>query len=213
MFAAGWNVPPRSMAAGAIAALLPWFAQTSLADERVCHASAIEGGGAALWNGGTWAPLSGAALPAGESKIVTDGESRVEVTCSDGITLTIAPGTEVNLEELTAVAVPQAGIVLQLIEGIVGLVAPERSFRRFEIRTPLAIASVRSTDWAVIHRDGASAVFTRAGEVVVRTLGQPVVLRQGEGIDIAASGLPGPVRQWGAPRVAELNEALGFAWR
>lgn len=214
MFAANRTGLHRALAAAVACLTLEAFGTpAATAQERGCHVSGQEGSGAELWHGGSWAPLASAPLPAGASKIVTDAESRVEITCSDGVTLTIAPDTEVNLEELTAIATRQDNVVLQLIEGIVGLVAPERSFRVFEVRTPLAIASVRSTEWAVAHEGGESATFVRAGEVVVRAGGQRRVLRSGDGVDVSADGRAGPVRRWGAPRVARLNEALGFAWR
>lgn len=181
------------------------------AEARECAVDAVEGADARVWADGAWSPLSPGQPLAAEAKVATGRATRVRIVCDDGIVVTVAPASEVNLESLTS---PGDSVIMQLVHGIVGLFAPER-MRRFEVRTPLAIASVRSTEWLVEHDPAeGSAVFVRAGRVAVgaRTGGR-FGLGPGEGITITPDGVPGEVKTWGQPRIARSTEALGFDWR
>lgn len=181
---------------------------------RDCQVTRLEGEVVRIWNEGVWSPLTATPLPAGASKIETGAATRVEIRCDDGVVLTIGVATEVNLEVLSGTGPGPAEAILQLIRGIVGVVAPDPGPRRFQVRTPLAIASVRSTSWLVEHgaADG-TAVFVRDGRVAVRGPTASVVLVEGEGITIEPDGTPGDVKVWGPPRIARSVDALGFGWR
>lgn len=182
------------------------------AQSRACAVTGLEGDAARYWSAGAWSDLeSGLNIPI-ESIISTGPTSRVEVTCDDGTVLTIGVATEVNLEQLAG---PETSIVLQLLRGVIGVVAPERSWRSFEIRTPLAIASVRSTEWLVeFDAEAGAAVFVRSGVVVVRLAeGGAVSLAEGEGITVTPDGVAGEVKVWGPPRIEKSAAALGFGWR
>ena len=184
---------------------------TEAADPRFCGVEAIEGPEALGWFAGEWSPLTRGQAIALEAKVSTGPETRVRITCDDGIVVTVGTGTEVNLETLVG---PAENIVLQLIDGIVGLVAPGGP-GGFDVRTPLAIASVRSTEWLVEHgpADG-SAVFVRAGRVAVAPrAGGAVTLGAGEGVSVAPDGTPGEVKTWGEARISRSTGALGFDWR
>ena len=189
-----------------------FVASAALAQEpRFCSVEAIEGDEALGWAGGEWEPLREGQAVAFEAKISTGPVTRVKITCDDGIVVTVGTGTEVNLETLVS---PDENIVIQLIDGIVGLLAPERR-GAFDVRTPVAIASVRSTEWLVEH-DAAegSAVFVRTGRVSVRArAGGRFSLGDGEGISIGPDGVAGEVKTWGAARIQRSTEALGFGWR
>lgn len=178
---------------------------------RDCAVEAIDGPEARRWAAGAWSPLSpGQPVPA-EAKLATGPGTRVKIACDGGIVVTVGTGTEVNLETLVGRG---DSIVVQLVEGILGLLAPADGWRRFEVRTPVAIASVRGTEWLVEHGAEGSAVFVRAGRVVVRPrAGGGASLGPGEGITIAADGSPGEVKAWGPPRIARSTAALGFDWR
>jgi hypothetical protein len=154
------------------------------------------------------------ALPA-EAKITTGFETRVRIVCDDGTIVTIGSATEVNLENLVDVADSRRSVAMQLIEGIIGLVIPQRNWRRFEVRSPVAIASVHSTEWLIEwHRGESAAVFVRMGEVAVRSAqSERFILGMGEGITISAAGAAGEVKQWGGARIAESTAMLGFDWR
>lgn len=193
----------------ALMALAPQGA--SAADPRVCSVEAVEGPEARGWSAGEWSPLRAGQAVAFEAKVSTGPRTRVKISCEDGIVVTVGTGSEVNLGTLAA---SDRSVVLQLIEGIVGLVAPG-GFAAFDVRTPLAIASVRSTEWLVEHdsADG-SAVFVRDGEVAVRVrAGGWFTLGSGEGISIALDGTPGAVKTWGAARISRSTSALGFDWQ
>lgn len=205
----------RSFAAMGIAAFLAVAPDAAAGSEvRSCIVEGVEGGSARYWQDGIWSDLRVSLALSPEAKISTGQETRVKIVCDDRIVITIGAATEVNLEQLAGSAGPHTNVILQLIEGIVGIVAPKRTWRRFDVRTPVAIASVRSTEWLVEHDSaGGAAVFVRAGEVAVRVRdGRRFVLSRGEGISISAAGAAGEIKVWGAGRIAKSTEALGFDW-
>jgi hypothetical protein len=174
----------------------------------------LDGSDAALWRDGVWRP-AGEGLLTDAAAIRTGPDTRAEIRCADGLTLTVGVGTEIAVESLIASARPTRNVVLRLLSGIAAMVAPRPRPGRTEIRGPLAIAAVRSTEWLVIAGpDGATAVFVRAGRVAVAPAsGAAAVLRPGEGIDVTPADGPRGVVRWGAPRIAAAGEALGFGWR
>lgn len=185
------------------------------AETRTCTAEGVEGTGASYWNDGVWQALEAGEQIPPEAKVLTDQSSRVRIACNDGTVITVGVSTEVNIEELVGPMGRGRNVVLQLIDGIVGLLAEERTWNRFEVRTPVAIASVRSTRWLVEHdlAEGA-AVFVRKGRVGVRLRdGRDFTLTEGEGITVSQGGEPGEVKSWGAARIARSTEALGFGWQ
>ncbi len=203
----------RALLTGCLAILLGAQPQAAPAAEpRLCTVEAIDGPEAFGWTAGAWEPLSEGQAVAIESKVSTNHETRVKITCGDGIVLTVGTGTEVNLETLAGRG---DDVVLQLIDGIIGLFAPEGREGRFTVQTPLAIASVRSTEWLAEHApaDG-SAVFVRAGRVdVAAGSGGRATLGPGEGVTIAPDGSAGEVKTWGEARIRRSTEALGFGWQ
>lgn len=205
-----WFITPLLVAG--IAAAAPGGAQAS--ELRDCRVERIEGESVRYWQDGTWAPLGTAALPASATKIETGPATRLEIVCDDGIVVTVGVGTEVNLEALAGASGRGQSVILQLIRGIVGIVAPERTWDGFDVRTPLAIASVRSTEWLVEHgTEAGTAIFVREGRVRVRHAGGAALLAEGDGITIPPVGAAGAVKQWGEARIEKSGAALGFGWR
>lgn len=203
------RLPLRAAAlAAALCAALP-------ANARACEAAGVQGPQARWWHAGTWRPLAeGDALPQAGVILSTGPGSRVDLACPGGLAVTIGADTEVNLGPL--LTRPERGPFLQLLHGAVGLAAQARDWLGLEVRTPLAIASVRSTEWLALHDPaGGSAVFVRAGAVRFRPLGPgaPLALGPGEGVDIAPGAPPGAVATWGAGRVEAVGARLGFGWR
>ncbi len=181
---------------------------------RACEVARLEGRGLRLWHSGLDAPLTEGPLPEGDLVISTPAAARVEIRCADGIVVTIGPNAEVTLEGLTGPAGGAFAVVLQLLEGLVGAVVPSRTWGSFDIRTPVVVASVRSTAWFVEHeRGGGSAVFAAEGRVLAVAPGGAAILGPGEGVDVSAAGEPGPVVEWGPPRVEAARDRLGFGWR
>ncbi|MEM1046675.1 MAG: FecR family protein [Pseudomonadota bacterium] len=181
--------------------------------ERQCAVDAIKGKSVEIRSAGVWRPLTTTALPSGASRVRTGPRTRVKITCNDSIVITIGGGTEVELSRLVGRSGRLFDAVLSLTDGILGVSAPRRTWRRFEVRTPLAIASVRSTDWIVSQADGATAVFVDIGRVRVSASGRGAALDAGQGVDIRATDTTLSVKTWGAKRVSATKARLGFAWR
>lgn len=187
----------------------------SAAGQRVCVVDRIDGPDARYWVSGAWSNLAvGFAVPV-DAKIATGAETRVRIACDDDTVVIIGTETELNLENLVAAVEAGRPVAMQLIEGVIGLFVPKRDRAGLEVRTPVAIASVRSTEFLVEwSQSTAAAVFVRRGEVVVRgEHGRRFVLGDGEGITVTAAGVPGEVKTWGQARIATSTERLGFDWR
>ncbi|MEQ8349568.1 MAG: FecR family protein [Sneathiellaceae bacterium] len=181
---------------------------------RTCRVERVEGTTVRYRQGEDWVALAVTALPEGATRVETGGDTRVEIRCSDGIVVTIGFGTRVDLSHLTGPQDSRGDVLLDLVDGIIGIVAPEGSWSSFRVRTPLAIASIRSTEWLVEHEAGqATAVFVRRGTVAVEAGGTERALSAGEGVTIAADGQPAAVMNWGQPRIARTAARLGFAWQ
>lgn len=100
---------------------------------------------------------------------------------------------------------------MSLLDGIVGFIF-KGSGGGVQVRTPSAVASVRSTEWAMRWNNGVSEVFTREGTVAVSANGGSVGLGPGDGVDVSGSGEFKPVVQWKPPRIARFGELLGADW-
>lgn len=199
----------------AAAGLLIYASATASAAERTCAAARIDGTTAQYQQNGEWRALQKAQLPEGSIRISTGPETRIEIVCSDSVVLTIGTSTVADLESLVGTAGPSSNILIRLIEGVIGAVAPLRNWARFDIHAPLAIASVRSTEWLVSH-DGitGSSVFVREGRVAVMMLpdNRRAMLDADDGVDIAETGGAMP-KTWPRHRVARIGDRLGFGWR
>ena len=81
----------------------------------------------------------------------------------------------------------------------------------FQILTPLAIAAVRGTKWAmeVMKERNSTLVLNGAVAVTSRRLNEYVVLRDGEGVDITPSDTTMIQKRWGEARVRALMARFG----
>jgi ferric-dicitrate binding protein FerR (iron transport regulator) len=71
-----------------------------------------------------------------------------------------------------------------------------------QIRSPFALIAVRGTRFFAGPSNNLFGVFVARGAVTVTAAGQQVVVREGEGTDIAAPGSPPtPVKRWAPERV------------
>jgi len=189
-------------------------APVARAAERSCVVGGVEGTEVRLWHQGTWSEATPGAVVAPESKVATGPNSRINIACDDGLTVTIGASTEANLEQIVGPSGPGTSAMVQLIRGIIGIIAPNRTWGLFEVRTPIAIASVRSTEWLVEHGESdGTAVFVRKGVVEVGSGGTVSTLNPGDGVTLTRKGEPATVKQWGAERVARSGAALGFGWK
>ncbi len=195
-----------------ITALAPVAAQAQ--DSRRCLVSGLEGDGAQFEIGGHGSPLGLGSLPKGTEAITTGADTRLEITCLDGLVLTVGPDTRIMLGELQGMTGPESSLVMELLRGIVGVVAPYRNWDVFEIRTPVAIASVRSTEWLVGHNAvTGTSVYVRKGRVAVGSPSTDLELDEGEGVALAGTRSVGTVPDWDSRRLVAAQNALGFGWK
>ena len=130
-------------------------------------------------------------------------ESRLLISCADGLQITIGPATELAVRRFLA---QQPGhpleVVLGLLQGIARLVgAAIPGGRTIEIDTRTAIASVRSTEWLLESTAKGTGVLSIEDEVTVLALaGGQVVLQPGQGTDVPPGGPPKAPAIWGDAR-------------
>jgi ferric-dicitrate binding protein FerR (iron transport regulator) len=83
--------------------------------------------------------------------------------------------------------------------------------RTFQILTPVTVASVRGTRWAMEVNSDRASTLVLAGRVRVQRLKTPdaVVLRSGQGVDVTAATGPLIVKRWAPQRVKALLARFG----
>ncbi len=88
---------------------------------------------------------------------------------------------------------------------------PDRQPVEFQILTPLAIAAVRGTKWAIEVSAKRTSTVVLEGAVAVtnRRLNQYVVLTEGRGVDISEGDTSVTQKQWGEARVRALLSRFG----
>jgi hypothetical protein len=182
----------------------------ALAQERSCQIAEVSGEASLTQAGITNTAQIGTSI--GPRDLLQTGSfGRVEIVCSDGARVTLGPDTQIGLGSLVGEQADDASIGMSLHRGIARFLAPVRTWGSFDVFGPVAVASVRSTEWIMETPDGTTNVFVRDGEVEVRSIrGQAVVLPPTYGINVAADGTMAQPRQWGAQRVADVLSRLGL---
>ncbi|MFW5679417.1 MAG: hypothetical protein ACOC3D_04080 [Pseudomonadota bacterium] len=163
--------------------------------------------------GGRASVAGGERLAAGD-RLVTGVGSRVLLQIDGGLGVVVAASSEMMVERAVATVDGPWSIVLDLARGLLRavLTAPAEG-GAVDVRTALAVTSVRSTEWTVETGAAGTAVFARDGEVTVTGNGASVVLRSGEGTDVRPGEPPTPPVAWGPPRVRTTLERSSFAGR
>ena len=177
------------------------------ADTNTCRVESIQGSSANVWRDGGMKRLSEAMALADDDRIVTGANTTVGILCSEEMRIAVGPSTTIDLGAISAEDTSWSAF---LMDGVSWFARPLFGEDRFEVRTPSAVASVRSTEWFVEVADGATAVFVDDGKVAVAARQGGALLEAGLGIDVDANGVAGPVKEWGAKRVRGLRERLGF---
>ena len=154
------------------------------------------------------AAQTGQALVAADT-VRTQSQSRITMACANNLKVVLGPDSVITVEGLLAAETQTFG--LRLLDGIVGFIF-KGSGGGVQVRTPSAVAAVRSTEWAMRWSNGVSEVFTREGAVAVSADGGSVRLGPGDGVDVSDSGEFKPVVQWRPPRIARFGELLGADW-
>lgn len=155
------------------------------------------------------APLAQVAL---QDRIETAESGLVTLVCPDDLRITVGPSSVVVLVDVDQGA---TGWGATLSTGIARFARPLFGGARFEVRTPTAVASVRSTVWTVEATAEATAVFVREGQVVVTPVAAPLpdgpaeaVLDAGQGVDVSAAEGLGLIEDWGQTRIAQQEARL-----
>ena len=88
---------------------------------------------------------------------------------------------------------------------------PASPQEKFQILTPLAIAAVRGTKWAMEVTPARTSTLVLSGAVAVtnRRLNQYVVLTEGQGVDITPADTSMVQKRWGEVRVRALLSRFG----
>jgi hypothetical protein len=140
----------------------------------------------------------------------TAADARVEMTCPDGLAVVVGPQSEITVAGYLEGAARPFGF--RLMDGIAGFLFDREGGDGVQVRTPSAVAAVRSTEWAMRVEGRASAVFAREGVVLVQARTGSVSLRGGDGVDVTGCGTLGPVRRWGQARIDLFASLLGPGW-
>jgi len=141
----------------------------------------------------------------------TEANARVTLQCYSDLRVVVGPASEIAVARLVDDAQQTFG--MRLMQGIAGFFSDsDDTGETIQIRTPSAVAAVRSTEWAMRVTEGASAVFAREGAVFVFGETETVQLGPGDGVDVSAGGTVGPVVQWGQLRIDRFAELLGSDW-
>jgi len=194
----------------ALAGALLVLAQPAVAEERTCEVAEVAGE-ATLTHAGTRADVQVGADLAAKGLLKTGSSGRVEVACSDGTHVTVGPDTEIGLGSLIGEQGDNASIGMSLHRGIARFLAPVRTWGTFNVFGPVAVASVRSTDWIMETPKRGTNVFVLKGVVEVQgKRGDAVRLSPTYGVDVAAGGTMAAPKKWGAKRVADVLARLGL---
>lgn len=162
-------------------------------------------------DGGRWQTARIDQVLTARMRIRTGSQSRVRLRCDDATEITIGPSSLVDVGSL--VGSGQDNVLIRLSNGIIGIVAPQRTWRSFRVKAPTLIASVRSTTWLVEAVGTRSSAFVRTGTVDVATsAGITARLGPGDGLDADAGGGSPGRRQWSGARIAAAERRIGLGW-
>lgn len=189
------------LAAAAIAvAILPAGALAQ--DRQGCSVERIRGPATVLRDG-TSLPLNRGMALRQDDQIVTGRKARIRIGCPGGADITIGPQSSLSLREIAGTGAT-GSLLLDLVQGILrSALAPDVIRERFEVRTPLAVAAARSTEWVTEAQPDNAAVFVIEGSVAVssRDTGDTVLVSAGRGTDVKPNAAPTPPAPWGQPRI------------
>ena len=151
------------------------------------------------------------AQAAGASALIPNEKMPSEKTLQCGDTLTVRAAQGTRYQPLYKKGDPLP-VGLRLNDGALLIeFHPARPQEKFQILTPLAIAAVRGTKWAMEVTRARTSTLVLAGAVAVtnRRLNQFVVLTEGQGVDITATDTSMVQKTWGEARVRALLSRFG----
>jgi hypothetical protein len=163
---------------------------------------------------GTGSRAAEVGLGLGRNAVLRTGDgARATLRCDGDLRVVVGP--EAHFAVLRILDEAPSTVRLQLLRGIAGFIfgaGTGESEAEVQVRTPSAVAAVRSTEWAMRVTGGASAVFAREGDVFVFGETGSARLGPGDGVDVTAEGTLGAVVRWGQPRIDLFSELLGPDW-
>jgi ferric-dicitrate binding protein FerR (iron transport regulator) len=161
---------------------------------------------------GSALPGSKFALAAGGACALVPSErdpSEKILQCGQELTVRPAQGTSYRPLYKTGQQLPAA---IRLDNGALLIeFHPDSQQIEFQILTPLAIAAVRGTKWAMEVSAARTSTLVLEGSVAVtsRRLNQYVILTEGRGVDISESDTSLKQKEWGEARVRALLSRFG----
>ena len=130
-------------------------------------------------------------------EVVTGVSSRLGMRLGRNTTVRLGEQARLKVDRFLV----DAGGEMTLSSG--PMLLDERSRHKgLQIRSPFALIAVRGTRFFAGPSNDRFGVFVVRGSVAVTSAGQQVLLREGEGTDIASPGTPPtPVKRWAPERV------------
>jgi hypothetical protein len=193
-----------------MAGALVLAAYPAAAQQRSCEVAEVAGEASLTHDGSRSDAQVGADLAVSDL-LQTGPSGRIDVACSDGTRVTLGPDTQINLGSLVGEQDANASIGMSLHRGIARFLAPVRTWGTFNVFGPVAVASVRSTEWIMETPKLGTNVFVLDGVVAVQSKrGDNTQLSAAFGIDVAPDGTMGEPKKWGAKRVADVLTRLGL---
>jgi ferric-dicitrate binding protein FerR (iron transport regulator) len=132
-------------------------------------------------------------------KIATGAESRLAMRLGRDTLLRLGERASITLDKFLI----EAGGEISLEEGALLFEKPAGAAPTpARIRSPFGLIAVRGTRFFAGPSNGVFGVFVARGAVAVSAAGAQVILRTGEGTNIARPGAPPtPPARWGEPRI------------
>jgi FecR protein len=174
-----------------------------------CGRIAVKFAAAALLLAALAGPLPASA--AGACALVPNGRLPPQKILQCGQTLTVRPAPGASYQPLYKEGDPLP-VAIRLTDGALLIeYHPAKPNEKFQILTPLAIAAVRGTKWAMDVTTAQTSTLVVTGIVAVtnRRLNQFVVLTEGRGVDITPTDTTVVARTWGDERVRALLSRFG----
>ena len=154
---------------------------------RAASVSATDGKVLYLKSGSyTWAQVSRGQIVNSGDQLKTATDARASVVFDDGSRVELAPGTSFTLQQ----ASPAASEMKVTLGGLKAWISKSLN-RRFQVRTPTAVCSVRGTEFSVaVDRGGETRVQMFSGLLAVSDRsGNEVLLKDRQGVEVTQGGL------------------------
>ena len=150
-----------------------------------------------------------------DEQVWTSRSARLDIKFIDGSTVVLGENARLVLDKFVLPESEGAGTqVLRSISGalrFLGGNVDRSGIGASRIITPMAIVTVRGTDFFAGPIDGAYGVFVFEGAVEVANGGGSVMLKAGEGTTLTRSSVaPTPPIVWGAAKIARAERLVGY---